>query len=156
MIDSIEGAVGIYLASFVIAVISGAFPLVNAEVYLASIVIASRVAWPQLIALGIIIACGQMVSHSLLFHAARGVAKVGGKKREKLEARIARARARVASWGNKRIALLVTSATLGLPPFLLTCVAAGALEIRYRLFVSVGLAGRIVRFTAIALIAGLV
>ena len=156
MIDSIEGAVGIYLASFVIAVISGAFPLVNAEVYLASIVIASRVEWPQLIVLGIIIACGQMVSHSLLFQAARGVAKVGGKKREKLEARIARARARVASWGNKRIALLVTSATLGLPPFLLTCVAAGALGIRYRLFVTVGLAGRIVRFTALALIAGLV
>ncbi len=156
MIDTIEGAVGIYLASFLIAVISGAFPLVNAEVYLVSIVIASRVSWPTLIALGVIIACGQMVSHSLLFHAARGAAKVGGRKREKLEARIERARARVAKWGNKRTALLITSATIGLPPFLLTCIAAGALEIRYRMFVAVGLTGRIVRFTAIALIAGLV
>lgn len=156
MVETIEGAVGIYLASFVVAVISGAFPLVNAEVYLVSIVIASRVEGPSLFLLGVIIACGQMVSHSLLFHAARGAAKVGGRKREKLEARIERARARVARWGNKRIALLITSATFGLPPFLLTCIAAGALEIRYRLFVTFGLAGRIVRFTAIALIAALV
>jgi membrane protein YqaA with SNARE-associated domain len=96
-----------------------------------------------------------MVSHSLLFHAARGAAKVGGRKREKLEARIARARARVERWGNKRLALLISSAVLGLPPFLLTCIAAGALQIPYRLFVTVGLAGRIVRFTAIAVIAAL-
>jgi membrane protein YqaA with SNARE-associated domain len=156
VVDSIEGAVGIYLASFVIAIISGAFPLVNAEVYLVGITLASKVEWPELILLGVIIACGQMVSHSLLFHAARGVTNLGGRKREKLEARIARARTRVAKWGNKKLLLLVTSAIFGLPPFLLTCVAAGALEIRYRMFATIGLAGRIVRFTAIALIAGLV
>jgi len=156
VVDSIEGAVGIYLASFVVAMISGVFPLVNAEIYLAGIVVASPVSWPSLIVLGVIIACGQMVTHSFLFHAAHGVANAGSKRREKLEARIARARARVAKWGNKRIALLCTSATLGLPPFLLTCLAAGALEIPYRLFVSIGLAGRILRFTAIAAIATLV
>ncbi|MBA2539335.1 MAG: hypothetical protein H0V17_06855 [Deltaproteobacteria bacterium] len=156
MVDTIEGAVGIYLASFVVAMISGVFPLVNAEIYLAGIVIASRVPWPTLIVLGVIIACGQMVTHSLLFHAARGAAHAGGKRREKLEARIARARARIAKWGNKRIALLCTSATFGLPPFLLTCVAAGALGISYRMFLALGLTGRIVRFTAIALLAALV
>lgn len=156
MVDSIEGAVGIYLASFVIAMISGVFPLVNAEVYLVGITIASRVSWPSLIVLGVIIACGQMVTHSLLFQASRGVAKAGGKRRAKLEARIERARARVARWGNKRVALLVSSAILGLPPFLLTCIAAGALAIPYRTFVSVGLAGRIVRFTGLALIASIV
>jgi membrane protein YqaA with SNARE-associated domain len=43
----------------------------------------------------------------------------------------------------------------GLPPFLLTCVAAGALDISYRTFVAVGLSGRIVRFTAIALLASI-
>lgn len=156
VVDSIEGAVGIYLASFVIAIISGAFPLVNAEVYLVGITLASKVEWPGLLLLGAIIACGQMVSHSLLFHAARGVTNVTGRKREKLEARIVRARARVARWGHKKHALLISSATLGLPPFLLTCVAAGALQIPYRMFVSYGLAGRIVRFTAIALVASVV
>ena len=155
MVDSIEGAVGIYLASFVIAVISGAFPLVNAEVYLVGIVVASRVPWPSLIVLAVLIACGQMVTRSLLFQAARGVAKAGGKRRAKLEARIARARARVARWGNKRSALLGASAVLGLPPFLLTCLAAGALDISYRTFVSVGLGGRVVRFTGLALIASI-
>jgi membrane protein YqaA with SNARE-associated domain len=155
VVDSIEGAVGIYLASFVVAMISGVFPLVNAEIYLVGIVIASRVSWPSVILLAVIIACGQMVTHSLLFHAARGAANAGSKRREKLEARIARARARVAKWGNKRLALLSTSATIGLPPFFLTCLAAGALEIPYRTFVAFGLTGRIVRFTAIALIAAL-
>jgi uncharacterized membrane protein YdjX (TVP38/TMEM64 family) len=104
----------------------------------------------------VIIACGQMVSHSLLFFTARGATKAGGKRREKMKARIERARARVARWGNKRLALLISSAVLGLPPFLLTCIAAGALDIKYRLFVSVGLTCRIVRFTGLALIVGLV
>jgi membrane protein YqaA with SNARE-associated domain len=151
VVDSIEGAVGIYLASFVIAVISGFFPLVNAEIYLVGLTMASRVPWPSAIVLGILIACGQMVSHSLLFHGARRVAKPGATRRE--EGRIARMRVRVASWGNKRFVLLVSSAVLGLPPFFLTCLAAGALDISYKTFFSVGLAGRVVRFTGIAAIA---
>lgn len=155
MVDSIEGAVGIYLASFVIAVISGAFPIVNAELYLGGIVLSSRVAWPTLMLLVVIIACGQMISHSLLFQAGRKGAKAGGRRRPKLEARIERARVRVATWGNKRFALLASSAVIGLPPLFLTCVAAGALGVPYRTLLSVGLVGRIVRFTALALIVSL-
>ena len=119
------------------------------------IVLSSRVAWPTVLLLVVIIACGQMVSHSLLFQAGRKGATAGGRRRPKLEARIERARARVASWGNKRFALLASSAVIGLPPFFLTCVAAGALDVRYRTLLSVGLVGRVVRFTALALIVSL-
>jgi len=69
--------------------------------------------------------------------------------------RIARAQARIAAWGNKRLALLISSAILGLPPMFLTCLAGGALAIPFRAILVVGLAGRTVRFVAIALIAAL-
>jgi membrane protein YqaA with SNARE-associated domain len=149
-VTEIDATVGIYLASFAIAVVSGVFPLVNSEAYLIGIVLAARADLPQAIALAAMVAGGQMVANSVLFHAARGVTNVGGRRREKLEARIMRARVAVARWGNKRFALLCTSATLGLPPFLLTSVAAGALEIPFRTFFAVGLGGRMIRFTAVA------
>lgn len=154
MVDSIQAAVGIYLASFAIGVISGVFPLVNAELYLIGLIVTAGVGGPELAAIAAILACGQMVSHSLLFWTARGAARASG-RRPTLEARIARARVRVAAWGNKRRVLLISSAVLGLPPFMLTCLAAGALAISYRTFVAVGLAGRIARFTGLAMIASL-
>jgi membrane protein YqaA with SNARE-associated domain len=164
--------VGIYLASFAIAIVSGVFPLVNGEAYLIGIVLAAGADVPHAIVLAILVACGQMIASSVLFHAARGVTwrvgsaelthapvpsfGLGGRRRQKLEDRIMRARIAVAKWGNKRFALLCTSASLGLPPFLLTSLAAGALEIRFRSFLAIGLAGRIVRFTAVGVGAALV
>jgi membrane protein YqaA with SNARE-associated domain len=154
--SDLDAIVGIYLASFAIAIVSGVFPLVNAEAYLIGVVLATGAEVPHAIVLAILVACGQMVANSVLFHAARGVTNLGGRRRQKLEERIMRARVAVAKWGNKKFALLCTSATLGLPPFLLTSVAAGALEIRFRTFFAIGLAGRIVRFAAVGIGAALV
>jgi membrane protein YqaA with SNARE-associated domain len=147
----VDAVVGIYLASFAVAIVSGLFPLVNSEAYLIGIVLAADADPPQAIVLGILVACGQTVANSIWFCAARGASDLGGRRKQKLEERLVRARAAVAKWGNKRFALLCTSATLGLPPFLLVSIAAGALGIPFRLYVIVGLAGRIVRFIAIAL-----
>jgi membrane protein YqaA with SNARE-associated domain len=152
----LDAAVGIYLATFVVAIVSGLFPLINSEAYLIGVVLAAHASWPQAILLGILVACGQMVANSILFEAARGASNLGGRRRKKLEEKLVRARAAVERWGNKRFALLCTSATIGLPPFLLTSLAAGAFGIPFRTFFVVGLAGRIVRFIAIAVGAALV
>ena len=155
MTDSIAAALGIYAASFAIAIVSGAFPLVNAEIYLVGVVVATPMDWSHAIVLGVIVGCGQMVSQSMIFKAAHGVVAIGGRRRRDFEARLERARARVERWGNKRFAVLCSSATLGLPPFLLVAAAAGVLEIRFRAFVAIGLVGRSVRFATIGVIAAL-
>ncbi len=155
MVDSVSAALGIYAASFAIAIVSGAFPLVNAEIYLVGVVVATPIDVPHAIALGVIVGCGQMVSQSMVFKAAHGVVTLGGRRRQNFEERLERARERVAKWGNKRLLILSSAATFGLPPFLLVAAAAGVLEIKFRTFVVVGVIGRSVRFATIGVIAAL-
>jgi len=62
VVDSTKEVVGLDLASFLIAAISGVFPLVNAELYLIGLVVESQLAWLTLIVLGVILAFGQMVT----------------------------------------------------------------------------------------------
>jgi membrane protein YqaA with SNARE-associated domain len=152
VLESLQAAGGIYVAMFIFAIVSGVFPLVNSELALGTLAIVSH-DLPQSLALAVIIALGQTISHSTLFQTSRGVTDVGAKRREKLQARIARARATVERWRDKWLLLLFAAATLGIPPMMLVSIVAGALGFRFRSFVIVGLIGRIIRFTAIAIAA---
>lgn len=155
MLEALHDTGGIYVAMFVVALISGVFPLVNSELALVGVALGGT-AVPQLLVLALLAALGQTVTHSTLYLSARGLTSVGEQRRERLRARIERGRAVVARWGTKTTLLLFSSATLGLPPMMLVAVVAGALGIRFRTFVLVGLAGRVLRFAAIAVAAGLV
>ena len=44
MIETLTGSLGIYVASFVVAVISGVVPVVNAEIYLIAACVAVAIA----------------------------------------------------------------------------------------------------------------
>jgi membrane protein YqaA with SNARE-associated domain len=152
VLQTLEAAGGIYVALFVVALISGVFPIVNSEVALAVTAMAIDDV-PQAITLAVIVALGQSITHSFLFFTGRGVAKVGAKRREKVEARLEKARALVAKWGNKWLLLISLAATLGFPPMILVALAAGALGVRYPMFVTLDVTGRISRFIVIALAA---
>ena len=151
MVDTIEAAVGIYVGSFVLAVISGVFPLVNAELYVIGISVAGG-SLPLALAIASIVAVGQMVSHAALFQAAVSVTRLSAKRRARFEQRIARARATVDRWG-LGLPVLFASATLGVPPMIAVAPAAGVLGVRFRTFAGIGVLGRLLRFGALAVVA---
>lgn len=152
MLESLQASGGIYVAMLVVAAVSGVFPLVNSELALATIGI-SGASTGQLVVLAAIVAVGQTITHTTLYVSARSLATLGERRRATLHARIERARAAVTRWGDRSLLLLFASATLGLPPMMLVAVVAGALGIRLRTFVLIGLAGRALRFAAIAIAA---
>jgi membrane protein YqaA with SNARE-associated domain len=155
VLDSLDSFGGIYVAMFLFAILSGVFPLANSEAALIALGAASTYQWPKLVVLAVIVALGQSVTHALVFQSARGLAKVGAKKRPKLEARIAKARALGVRWQKSELLLITLGATVGIPPQVLVALLAGVIGIRFRTFVAIDVAGRIVRFTTIVLIAHL-
>ena len=149
MIDSIEASVGIYLATLIVSVLSGLVPVVNGELYLiAAIVVAGD---PTIaLVLAVIVAIGQMIAKIGLYFAARGATELGRSTR--LGAKLERAQLLVERWRNKPLTLLSISAVTGLPPFYLVSLVAGVVRIRFGVFLVLGLAGRVIRFVALALI----
>lgn len=155
MLDSLDAFGGIYVAMFLFAVLSGVFPLANSEAALIALGAGSTYEWPKLVVLAVIVALGQSTTHALLFQSARGLAKAGAKRRPKLEARIAQARALGAKWEKSELLLITLGATIGIPPQVLVALLAGVIGIRFRTFILIDVAGRIVRFVTIVLIAHL-
>jgi len=153
VLDALDGFGGIYLAMFVIAILSGVFPLTNSEVALGALGAGSSYEWPKLVVLAVIVALGQSITHASLYFTARGLTKAGAKKRPRLEAKIAKAHALAEKWQKSEILLLVLGATIGIPPQALVALCAGVIGIRFRTFAAIDISGRIVRFTTIVLIA---
>jgi membrane protein YqaA with SNARE-associated domain len=155
VLDALDGFGGVYLAMFVIAIISGIFPLTNSEAALIALGAKSSYDWPKLVVLAVIVAIGQSITHASLFFSARGLAKAGSKKRPKLEKRIAKAHALAAKWQKSEVSLMVLGATVGFPPQALIAVMAGVIGIRFRTFATIDISGRIARFVTIVLVAHL-
>jgi membrane protein YqaA with SNARE-associated domain len=125
--------------------ISGVLPIVNAELLVAAAAIAAPGIGVPIVAA--VSATGQMISKTLLFSLARWApSRLPARARSILE----RSSQSVASRGGAAGSLVFTSAAVGLPPFYVVSLAAGALGMRLRTFVLPGGAGRLVRFGALA------
>lgn len=136
----------IFFAALSGALVSSLVPFVNAELLLIGLSLAAPAAAPLLV---VVMAAGQMVGKSALF-------LTGGRlTRSALEGRLARWRLLGRS-GRAGAPLIGTSALLGLPPFYLVSVAVPALGVRFRTFLVVGLAGRLLRFGALVALPDLV
>ena len=153
LLDALDGFGGVYLALFLIAVLSGVFPLTNSEAALIAIGVGSSYGWMKLVVLAVIVALGQSLTHAIVFFSARGMAKVGAKKRPWLELRIAKAHELAARWKKSELLLMMLGATVGVPPQVLVAMVAGIIGIRFRTFAVIDICGRIVRFTVIVLVA---
>ena len=156
VLDALDGFGGVYLAIFVLAIVSGVFPLASSEAALIAIGAGSSYSWPKLVVLAVIVALGQAITHGSLYFTARGLSKVGAKKRPRLEARIAKARELAERWKKSELLLIALGATVGVPPQALVAIAAGIIGIRFRTFAAIDISGRIARFTTIVVIAHLV
>lgn len=145
MIQSFLDAGGLYLGTFLYGILAGLIPfVVPAEILLFGIA-AKYTDWHVLAAAAVLTAAGQMVAKVMLYYGARGaIERAQGKRR----AQIDRVQAKLEKWKDKPLWLLLLSSTVGLPPLYVVSLLAGALKIRIRAFLVVGMTGRVIRFAA--------
>jgi membrane protein YqaA with SNARE-associated domain len=149
MTEQLLATLGLYGGTLVVCFISGIVPIVNAELFLVGLSMWAVKSPTQLPLIVVMAAVGQMTAKVLLYYMGQGLFELPrGRWREK----IAHARTRLEKWRTRPYLIFALSATLGLPPFLLVSIAAGALKIGFRAFCAIGLAGRALRFAVIVAI----
>ena len=99
-----------------------------------------------LLPLVIVATLGQMIAKTALY---AGGARLAATLSAPRRARVDRACAAFARQPRLQTVTLATSAVAGLPPFYATTLAYGALRLPLITFVTVGTAGRVIRFTAL-------
>jgi membrane protein YqaA with SNARE-associated domain len=136
-----------YLLTFVSAIV----PWVNGE--LAVLSLAALVDSPaDLASLALVASAGQMTGKSVLYWAARGAAKQPRIQATRLE----RWRLRFERHPLSAIVIMLVSATIGVPPFYLLTLVAGAMKMNFGGFLAVGTCGRVVHFMLIVFVPHLV
>jgi membrane protein YqaA with SNARE-associated domain len=129
--------------------------LISAEVFVAGVVLALDLDPLQIVALGCLVALGQIAAKIPIYYGSRNASQL---VRPRPGSRLARMlhwiETRVLDrWREHPAALTFVSATTGIPPFYAIALVAGAIELPFAGFLGVGLVGRIIRFVAIGLIA---
>ena len=132
------------LTSFAICALGALVPFVNTEVYLiGAAALAPRELWPPLVVAGTI---GAMAGKVLLYYAGRGVVKLPGGR---VQRGLAKTQARMEARPGVGMALYAVSSVVGVPPFYVTTIAAGAVGMNFTFFLVVGFIGRLIRFAAV-------
>jgi len=139
--EHLIGRYGLYLTTYVVAVISGFVPVVNLEVYL--VWVAALTPSSQAVAITVLATIGQMTAKTLMYLAGAGILKISVKKPgKKLQA----VQMKMAKWQHRIGLFLFSSAFLGVPPFYVVSIASGICRVPLPVFVIWGLAGRFLRF----------
>lgn len=132
------------LTSFAICGAGALIPFLNTEVYLiGASAMAPRALWVPLVISGTI---GAMAGKVLLYYAGRGVVKLPGGR---VQRGLARMQARMEEKPLVGKLLYAASAVVGIPPFYVTTVAAGAVGMNFAFFLVVGFIGRLIRFALV-------
>jgi membrane protein YqaA with SNARE-associated domain len=139
------------LALFLIGVASALVPLVNLEAYLG--VRAAVASVSGLWALSFVAAAGQMIGKLVWYYLGASALNWGWVRRRVEEPKNA---ARLELWRERTHerplvagSLVFVSAFSGVPPFAVLSVLAGQLRMSLMLFITLGLAGRWLRFAAV-------
>jgi membrane protein YqaA with SNARE-associated domain len=132
---------GLYLSTYIIAVISGFVPFVNIEVYL--VWVAALTPRAQGLPITILATLGQMTAKTLMYLGGAGIIKTTLRKPEE---KMAAVRKKFERWKNQTSLFIFLSAFLGVPPFYIVSVVSGALKIKLPRFLITGLVGRFLRF----------
>ncbi len=137
----------LYIACFGLSIVSAVLPWVNGEALLLSFAVLA----PSPFALAGLVAMaslGQMVGKCVLYWG-------GGS----LKFRKGRAAQLTESWKKRlndspsqALMMVFISSAVGIPPFYVITLLAGALKIRFAPFIGIGLCGRVVRFGLLVLI----
>jgi membrane protein YqaA with SNARE-associated domain len=137
---------GLYGGTILVCAIAGLVFFPPVELYLAGVVHWAHVSEAQLLPLALCAAGGQMIAKVTLYFAGKGLLEA---PRGRWKAKIEQARAKIATWEKKPYYIYALSAVFGIPPYFLVAVASGAMKIRFVPFLTIGFAGRLLRFGTI-------
>lgn len=149
--QSLIARFGLVTATFLVGFVSAVFPPVNTEVYLVAV---AAIAKPGgLPAVLLAASAGQIAGKSLFYMAGRGFVTLP----------LGRYQARFDEWavrlGRSRRGVdlvMFSSASWGVPPFLVVPYLAGVFKLSFARFLLWGMLGRLLRFGAVALLPALV
>jgi membrane protein YqaA with SNARE-associated domain len=148
--SGLEGAGLGWLAAgcFALMVISAVVPCVNAELVVLSlpVVAPSRHA---LLLLVLVATAGQMIGKLMLYWTARRTGAMGSVR---VTRALDRWRPHLAGSGRKSVAIVALSSAVGVPPFFVTTILAGAVGMRVGPFIAAGTCGRLFRFSVLVLV----
>lgn len=135
------------LTSFAVCAAGALIPFINTEVYLlGAAALTPRPMWAPLVLAGTV---GAMAGKVLLYQAGRGVVKLpGGRVKRGLDV----VQARMSRTPRAARLIYLASAAAGVPPFYLTTLAAGAIEMNFAFFLAAGFAGRLLRFGVLVML----
>lgn len=140
-----------FATTFAVCIAGSIVPLINTEIYLVSAVALSPPAY--VVPLVIAASVGQMVGKVVMYYAGRGVLKLPS---ERVRTRMVAMQARIQARPRAGAAVLLTSATVGLPPLYVVAIACGAARMNLVSFIVLGTVGRLIHFAAVAAIPQLV
>jgi uncharacterized membrane protein YdjX (TVP38/TMEM64 family) len=104
---------------------------------------------PWLAALVIAVSAGQMTGKALMFWVSRTSTRL---RSPFVQAAIDRWRRRMERRPGSALAVTFVSALVGVPPFFIVSMAAGALGVAFPRFLAVGAAGRLAHFAVVAFV----
>lgn len=134
------------LGCYTLAVVSAVVPWVNAEVLMLSAVPLAGSPY-QLGVLVSVVTLGQMTGKSIMYWVSRKATRPRAKR---LQDAIDRWRERLHSHPRSALGVMLASSTLGVPPFYIVAIAAGALNVAFSRFLAVGMTGRLIHFALVA------
>ena len=132
-------------SAFAASVVSGFIPSVNAEIVVAGAAVAAPPGY--MIAVIVVCSVGQMLAKVALYAGMRWLPE---RLPKKATARLERASEKVRKLEQAGLSLVLVSAIVGLPPFYLISLAAGAMKLNLTGFIVTGTVGRVIRFAIIA------
>jgi membrane protein YqaA with SNARE-associated domain len=136
------GTAGLYWSCFGLSIVSALLPWVNCEVLLLSMSALARSPL-DLVNIVLLTSAGQMAGKCALYWAGRGSLRLPTGRVAKT---VAAWRGKFESCPSGPAALVFISSALGIPPFYVITVLAGAFRMRFGTFVALGAAGRLLRF----------
>jgi membrane protein YqaA with SNARE-associated domain len=138
-------SLGIYAATYLVCLIGGFVPIVNAEVYVASAgALADRAA---ILPLVVAATLGQMTAKTAIFLGGHGLLRLPAAKES---VRMQRVLARARAWRGPIELFVFVSAVVGIPPFYIVSLLGGTLNLSVARFIALGFTGRLIRFFLIA------
>jgi membrane protein YqaA with SNARE-associated domain len=135
--------ISIWLSAFVGCAVGSVVPVIHTELLVFGIAALAPGAQGWLLVL--VATCGTMVGKTVLYYTGLGILKLPIRKRERIDAYLAKARESKGIAGS----VMIAAATFGLPPYYIVTVAAGAIRYNLVRFLIIGFIGRFIRFTAV-------
>ena len=148
MTHSLLTSLGLYGASFVIALIAGLFPIASVELFLVVTSAAVHPTVADLALCSLLAALGHQIAKTITYYAGEGALEHG-----KLKPRIDKIRHRIEKWDRYPKAILFLSATVGIPPmYLVGFIAHPLMNIGIVPFTILTFVGRVGRYMFLAVI----